>query len=416
MNNISSISSISSILINFEDLNKIEKFYKSDLITKLNWDNKTEKTDLGLIFIIPQGIKTKLLLFPVNDKHSYMLSEEFVKQIIKFYWIRYNKKEKICKLCCSCGADIELVLDCLTDTKEVTNVPGALTNSLIYTEIPLTKDNFDDICSKFVNNNFGEPYINNRERLVLIFLKTVDRESILNKISHLIETHDQQYCSLFAKFSDNAIKVLSKLPEQGIINGVQKELTGELFIQKAVRKDNPRRIIYIIDIDEKSVTHGDDETVNVKFTRYNFHSHPKQAYVNHSISLAWPSSTDYVGYLTLGKHTIFHCVSAIEGLYIISFSEHWGDNLDRIDKAFVKKNFDIPRNKNYSIQDYLDIINNTKFENYPIFEVKFFNWNELTTKELSIKFPRIGGSCLITQSITKNFAKINSTPTINFMD
>ena len=36
------------------------------------------------------------------------------------------------------------------------------------------------------------------------------------------------------------------------------------------------------------------ESVDVIDTRYNFHTHPKEAYINHNCDLGWPSTDDLI--------------------------------------------------------------------------------------------------------------------------
>jgi hypothetical protein len=241
--------------------------------------------------------------------------------------------------------------------------------------------------------------------------RETDPETTLNKVRHLVENYtNEKNCSLYAKLSKKAVSFLKTASKKGITvnkdgSKSQKELTGELEIEKVVRQGE--KIIYIIDVNRGSIESGDEEDVNVVATRYNFHSHPEEAYVRHSVEKAWPSVTDYLGYLKLGKNTIFHCVATLEGVYIINFGKHWGNRLKEVSRKFVSKHYDINHKMHYSPEVYIQKINKILFKGYPIYVLHFFRW-ENAEAVFKVDFPFIQNSCLVSQEIVDKHGKIHS--------
>jgi hypothetical protein len=219
-------------------------------------------------------------------------------------------------------------------------------------------------------------------------------------------------CFINVKLSGRAVEFLKNTCKSGFTVGkngkkTQKELTGELYVKNVYSHDG--KIIYNIDINKSSVKAGKNESVNVDPHRYNFHSHPEQAYVRHSVDKGWPSVIDYLGYLQLGENTIFHCVASLEGLYVMSFTPYWSQRLNEVDKKmkkFVDKRFEIDNNKPYSPIKYTQIINKIKYKGNPIFHVDFFEW-EKAQETFSVFFPQKGSSCLVSQKIVDRHKRVH---------
>jgi hypothetical protein len=204
------------------------------------------------------------------------------------------------------------------------------------------------------------------------------------------------------------VEFLRKTSKMGITmnkNGKksQKELTGELYVKEVVKDTNG--FVYIIDINKNSITSGEEENVNVSPTRYNFHSHPHEAYVRHSVDKAWPSQTDYLGYHKLGQNTIFHCVATLEGVYILSFGAYWGSHLKDVSRSFIGKHYDIDHKEKYTPEEYVEKINSIMYKGKPIYELRYFPW-EKAGSVFEAYFPQINSSCLMSQKIVENYNKV----------
>jgi hypothetical protein len=230
----------------------------------------------------------------------------------------------------------------------------------------------------------------------------------LNKVLYAIEQYKNngQSCYLFAKLSPRAIGFLKEAPKIGIsVEGnSQKELTGELYVKDVIHENG--KFIYIIDIDKNSIESGSQENVDVSATRYNFHSHPHEAYVRHSVEKAWPSVTDYLGYYKLGNNTIFHCVATLEGVYVLSFSPHWGSKLKKVSGKFIDKNFEIDHKEPYTPEEYVQKVNGILYKGHPIFEVKYFPWQNVDSV-FKVFYAQTGSSCLPSEQIVEKYKKIH---------
>jgi hypothetical protein len=400
------------VIIDFQKLSK-----KINPLKKyLNLPNLEYKGFLpALIIISKKPIIEKLSECSLGKKRiEYINSKEFQKSIVQHYIYLYNVRKRICIVDPKSINHIDLILEnCIN---------YLLPNTLLWVGLEL--DNNEDI-KKICDIGFNSPYITNirpdkkrcNKEVIALCRKNIENdpdaiEGTMNKINDIIEQHKkgESCCRINAKLSTNAINFLKSASKLGVTvnkNGTQsqKELTGELYVKNVIKDNN--KIIYIIDIDKGSVESGNEENVDVFPTRYNFHSHPHEAYVRHSVNKAWPSLTDYLGYLKLGANTIFHCVASLEGLYVLSFTNHWGSKLNKVSKTFVKDNFRVNQRGSLTPEDYTKHINSILYEGYPIYKVEYFTWDKADTI-MNVYYPKIGMSCMPTEKIVKNYKKIHS--------
>jgi len=405
-----------AILIDYSTV--IDKTLHKNLLKKLPSCPKNKKGFVpGLVLVIPKEIKKKLENLPVGkERVKYLGKEEFIRSITTTYYVMYNNKREICIL----DKNSKFFDTMLKDFSDKT---------VVWVCIPFSDPNFSDKMKEMVKSGFSHPYISRidpmREETEegICLSRTVHSDTVgdtfsesstLNKIKHLIEEHKKGVgCSLLVQFSKETIDFLHKSPRSlGIVIGKngkksQKEITSELTVKDVIEKGG--KFIYVIGVNEGSVESGEDEEIEVSATRYNMHSHPKEAYERHGVKKAWPSSTDYKGYLSLGEHTIFHAVATLEGVYIISLSPYWGQRLKEIKKStdFIDKHYDIDYEEKYSPKKYVEKVNGILYEGHPIFEVKFFTWKDAGTV-FKISFPRIGDACLVTQKILETYRKMSS--------
>ncbi len=224
----------------------------------------------------------------------------------------------------------------------------------------------------------------------------------LIKIEYALAQYKKESCDMLCKFDDKAIKFLKKTSSMGHSKNkdgtvTQKEMTGSFHISK--KKTNN---IFIISYDEKYKL-GQEEGVSVSGTKYNYHSHPKEAYIKHSVEYGWPSITDFIGYLKLGNKTTFHCVAAIEGIYILSFGPFWVNKIEKVDKDFVKKNYDYDSVNNIDPFEFVEKINAVLYEGHPIYIVKFLPWDMANTI-FSVSYKKKNGNCFVDDE-TENVVK-----------
>lgn len=378
---------MSSILVDFYSIVSKE----SDLYKKVIIDKKFKNGEIGLLLLIPKNIFLKLENLEKGKKRvDFINSKEFSDSIISFTFSEYNKGKNLCTLHINNNNNIKDFIKTLENNFSE--------STLLMASVDKKNLNCIDIL---VASGFHNPYSIKDEIVLSKKCKSNSSniEMVKNKIIHLTENTDKETCNMYTQLSHKAVKQLKKTSKQGHTknkNGTtsQKELTGKLLLKNAIRKNG--KIIYIIDVEDGSIQSGDEEDVVVHPNRYNFHSHPEEAYIRHSVTKAWPSVTDYLGYLKLGKSTIFHCVASLEGIYIMSFSKEWSSQLSKINNSFIEKNFNINHKKYFSPEEYVKHINSILYKGYPIFKIWYFPWNKATTP-FKVDFSKIKDACLVNQ-------------------
>lgn len=401
-----------AILIDYE---KIVSEKHSNLLQKLPLPPKTAKGFMvGLVIITSSSEIRKL---PTGDSRvSYINNPQFVNSIIDFSYVMYNKNKGVCLLNPDSANHIQDILNALFS--------GLDQKTSLWVSVVLQEANFMSTVKKFAQAGFNSPYMTNMSPLMVNISPSIalvrqntptekyNVSTTLNKVLYAIKQYKEggKSCSLYAQLSPRALSFLRKASKIGITmndNGEksQKELTGELFVNNVRKKGN--KFVYIIDIDEGSVESGAEEDVDVAATRYNFHSHPHEAYVRHSVDKAWPSLTDYLGFLQLGINTIFHCVATLEGIYVMSFGPIWGNNLKKVSKNFIKKNYDIDHKDPYTPQQYVDKVNKIKYKDHPIYNVQFFTWKN-ASEVFRVSYAKIGMSCITTEKGSQVYKKIHN--------
>jgi len=277
----------------------------------------------------------------------------------------------------------------------------------LWVAVDITKPKFTEYIVKCANIGFANPAITNENPLRQIIPHSIalikpvngavgDFKSVIVNVRYLLKQYKKHGCSMRVKFSDEAIAFLKQTSKMGHTKNKdhsisQKEMAGALHVDKIIEeKGTP---LFIIGCAESKVEHGVEEEVNVSATRYNFHSHPEEAYKRHKVTVAWPSLTDYLGYLKLGNNTIFHCVATLEGLYILSFSEEWVGKINKIKKSFIQKNYDIDHNEKLSPYQYMEKINHILYKGAPIFIVKYLPWNQASHTIFSVSYKKEGVNC-----------------------
>ncbi len=369
-------------------------------------------SDPGLVIIIPKTIKTQLESLPQGDKRvSFINNKTFIKNIKEHYFVYYNNDMKLCLLSPEQCHNMSIVLNTL-----LTGLPS---DTKLWIPVRVDKTQFTKLLEHYAEFGFNSPYVTEYTPVKTNIPLTIALSKFNTKLSpnnntvyeakDVLKQKDSKSCLLYAQFSPQAITFLKKTSKLGITknkdgSSSQKELSGDLTVSKIKNENN--KFIYIISLNEKNVSSGSEEEVNVSPTRYNFHSHPEEAYVRHSVDKAWPSVTDYLGYLSLGTKTIFHCVATIEGIYIMSFGKYWMSKLDKVNKNFIKNNFNIDHKEKYTPEEYTSFVNKILYKNNPIYHVEFIPWNN-ASKIFSVNYSKVGLNCLSTEKSMNNFREIH---------
>lgn len=391
---------------------------------------------IGIILIITKKQLEKLNLLPKGiQKINYLNDTIFINSIIEIHYIIYNDITKICEL-----------LDIINDGDILSIIMSSLlfyfsSDTMIWTRI--TENNYQI----YINEGFNEPFLCGKtplntpisfdKYLICMYKRNISLNTkyltTKDDLLKTVENFKYPVCVIKIKFIEDTLLFLKQLCINGEImkkNGkiLQKEISGSLNL--TIDREITDDLVYNIEINKESIIIGKKETVSIAESRYNFHSHPKQAYIRHDVIDGHPSAQDFLGYLQAIKkyRTVFHCVSTLEGIYIISLQEYWCDKFKTISESFILKKFDIDHlknshNHNHKIEKqisghncskcsdkhnkYIDKVNTISFKNKPIFIVKFLRWKQtdITTEQFTIFSPKIGVNCFVTDESYKLYKK-----------
>lgn len=368
------------------------------------------------IVLVDSSIEEELTrIEPGIKRVEYINSADFVNSIEDYFFGMYNAKKGIFVLETSCEKYLPVILSSL-----FSSLPP---ETLLWAGLDIEEQDFTSNIDTFITNGFNSPYISTISPMysdikpsMVLTRKNIPTDpdmssATLNKVLYAVQQYEkgEKGCYLHAQLTQRAIGFLKECPDRlGYVvddKGVnsQRELTGELYVRD-VKQENDE-FVYVIDIDKSSVESGDEENVDVAGTRYNFHSHPREAYVRHTVEKAWPSVTDYLGYHNLGANTIFHCVASLEGVYVISFSPEWGMDISKIDRSFIEKNFDIDHKSEYTPHEYTEHINQIEYKGKRIFRVIYMPW-EKAGDIFRVFFPQTGSACVPSEQIMEKYKKV----------
>lgn len=383
-----------------KNLQNLKRKVNLDFVQNKNFKN-------ALLVLLSQNTYNQLNNRAIGKELTqYIESSEFINSIESYCYINYNSKKNICIIDLDCCHFLDFAIPVIEES---------LKDIIILVNINLKNDNTETLLRNLINNNFTDPYITKKESNIYLTLvknkNTIDKNITVKQIIYVLQQfkNNTGNCYLTAQFSNEATRFLKTATDLGHTkdkNGSksQKEISGEMYIKSIIGSEN--NLVYNIDVDQKSIKTGEKESIKVDGVRYNFHSHPREAYIRHSVKHAWPSVTDYMGYYLLGADTIFHSVITIEGIYIISFSSFWSKNLSKVDKRFIIRNYDIGYGENYTPTSYVDKMNKILFQDHPIFNITYLDW-ENCNNPFKIFFPQIGSGCLTNQNTVNNYRKIN---------
>ena len=262
------------------------------------------------------------------------------------------------------------------------------------------------IIQKYTQSGFGKPYICSKT-YGMKMIKTIclrrekgDNNDYSNKITDILFHDNFKYCKILVKLERNTINKLKLLCEETDLFGSQKEQAGNMV---AIQKKNNK--YYSIEINDKSVIKGTDVGVDIVSGLYNFHSHPRNAYKIYNVKLGWPSAQDYIGFFISIKEdsTIFHIVSTLEGIYIISLSKDWILKQNIFSEEildFIEKKYNFCYKEGNTIKWYLDKVNNIKYKDNIIFTIKYLHWENANTI-FSITYSKLYNNCFTCDKIKK---------------
>ena len=373
--------------------------YNMKLQTKC--DNHLDN-ESALIVLIQKDIYDKVIRYNKLERKKYIDSTDFINSIYFYCCIVYNRISMICEL--------RNTIENPKYLKEVVHtIQQYLPNNFSIWTIPKSTQ-----YEHYIKLGFNSPYIADKSPLKYNFKKTgiafiksnnstiVDITSVENNLKHIFVdqpwmagTPDRRFrpgsplnCKIYAKFTKQAVKYLKELTTN------KKEQAGSLVVSKVTEKNN--KVVFELSEDTGSLKMGIEDQVDAVWSRYNFHTHPKTCYITDGVKRGWPSAQDYVGFVELNNHTIFHSVVTLEGIYCISYRPEWINKSDfKIDKKYMLSHYDISHKKQISFEEYITLINAKLYKGLtPLFIVKYIKWNQ-ATKPFSIFFAKTDGACLV---------------------
>jgi hypothetical protein len=264
--------------------------------------------------------------------------------------------------------------------------------------------NFLKKIKLLVGTGFTNPIlVRNKDSNLIVMNKKKDNikyeSSVFNECIDLVICSQKKENLMYIKIEENSIKMLKNTPFSKCTLNVnksctQKEMAGAFSVLNVNDKG-----IYTIGIDKNSVIYGTEEGVKIVNGKYNFHSHPKEAYIKYKVDDGIPSAQDYIGYMSsvYSNNSRCHFVAAIEGLYTISISKDftlYSDIKNIIENErgkqklyeFIKKKYNENKIKYNKVSEYVKIINKIKYNNRRIFKVKFYKWNYLADTNIKIYY------------------------------
>ena len=359
---------------------------------------------IGLILIIESLQIQNLENLPHGiDRVEYINSLSFVNSIKDYMYLIYDQKKSLCEII---DFKKEFAVEILESV--LTSLPHDV---IVLVNINLRDKNWIKLTKVYTDIGFNNPYISKGSLLGFSFneyhlylLKENNPHTTRNAFNDVLYVVDQfnnrktQNCAIQIKLSKKTCNYFKQLAKSGATlnkNGSisQKETAGSLDIHSV---DN--NLVYSLDVNKNSIILGDEETVPIINSRYNFHSHPKEAYERHKVKMGWPSSQDFLGYLgsIMQFRTILHIVVCIEGVYIISLGNFWVDKFDQLDDkviSFIKKNYD-DAYMSKKIKEYIKKVNNIKYKDHPLFLIQYLDWDNIENT-FSIFYPKEDLNCFI---------------------
>jgi hypothetical protein len=301
-----------------------------------------------------------------------------------------------------------------------------------------------DIINILLEHNYNMPYIFNRSKINLPVINLLYNPTIkkidITTIDYMFKEYNKNtdVCEGWATLNNNTLQQLKNI----VFNEENKgEMSGKLEISQTF--DEIDKIVF--EVSHTILNSGDNKEVKSVESMYNFHTHPKQAYYSCNTNLGWPSSDDFVifvmGFIMDEISTYFHCICAIEGIYILtipkksisklmSLKRKQYNKLDSDIEKYISKYIDIDKTnydykkgkilkregKEYNINSvdaYINYVEDAplfKIDDISIklFDIAHYSWTgELgllkgNRKYFKFYYPKVEGNCIINEEHKRN--------------
>ena len=394
-----------SLLIDYNSIiskyDKYLNFFKNKIVFPkiVNNDRRSALTfnySFGICLIIPKIILETLDLEKNGiSKIKYINSHFFLNKVSSMFYIIYDEKKKVGE-----------IYGNIFNSRNINLLISSLNNNFPSDTIFMSRIDKKNITI-FIEAGFHSSFICNKSPFIKTYKKNglcVYRNNIepfqQNTKSYLelkntVFNYKNKICKIRIKFNKETIDFLKNLCYTGMYiknnKFVQNEMAGSLILN--INDQG----YYDIVVKKEHIITGKEEEVYVVKSRYNFHTHPENAYIKNKVSDGHPSGQDYLGYLQAIKQygTVFHCVVAIEGMYIISLKEYWcfQDRIYSIPENTIEDIFNIEHDSMSHIL-YMKTVNKLSYKKNPLFNVYFLEWDKYDTI-FSIYSSKEENNCLI---------------------
>jgi len=344
---------MSVLVIDYDKYLKHENINLTEIIPK-----ESDKYKRGIAVLLYDNAREELE--KSKEKLKYFIENQLPKKQEYCFFFYDDKNKLTCVNASNCCVE--------RFPKLLKGIKDEIKNHKLYIYIPF-KNITDKTIEEVVNMGFGAPFItdNNNfshiEKSICMVSNSCDNKNICKKeIENTINQNKEKTCSLKIKFDKDLLEYLKNLcyKEKGEVGGSFELIPKQDYF-------------YVKKVKEYG---GQKENVNVEITRYNFHSHPQEAYFRHNVKHAWASKTDFLGCVKMGKKTIFHTITSLEGLYIIQLTNYWRNKTKEIPDDYILENYNVSRKNSTTPDEFVKIINNKKYKNFPIFKVFYFPWSK----------------------------------------
>lgn len=378
---------------------------------------------LGLVLVVPESTVVSLSALPPGPARISFLDEPpFVGSIKGFAYLICDADRGVCDISGLHGEGdvLEKVVEGAMSASPSDMFPdGSLLTIGADTKTP----DLVSVLTRYSKAGFSDPYITKTSPFGVPYNPSgvcmsrlnqpVSRTQMSGDVKYVVEqfAKNDECCSVKIRFDRNTIAYLKKLSGAGsTVNAdgsmSQKEIAGRLYVS-SIDKD----LVHTLSLDTTSTFSGKNEGVDVAPGTYNFHSHPKEAYLRHKVPYGWPSCQDYLGFVAAAyKHaTVFHTVATVEGLYVVSFTEcwtrdgkkEWDDDMTK----FVKTNFNIKCKHGDSPEWYISKVQRLAYEGCPMFSIHFLTWKK-AKNVVTMYYPRDGLNCFATEATHERYKKL----------
>lgn len=372
------------LLIDYDNVIETSKF---EALKSYVSPSPDTKYNTGIVLIIPKKILRKLET--CDDKINYANSKEFIHSIKHYSYLVFNEKN----------------CDIINPKTFIRVILKTLQSKFPYYMTLYVKARKGEELRECLKVGFRDPKFCNTSLLGTEYKFNgicLSRKNDLEKydatfeVEYILDQRKNKRCKIKATFDKETMDYLKLLSHHGNTMNRDKTFTQKEVGGKFTINTTTKNFVHRLSIDKDSIIYGEEEGVVMLDGLYTFHTHPMEAYKKHSVKHAWPSCQDYFGYLSCVKlyGTILHAIISIEGVYVITLSDYWGSNIDKLRNVrdFINNNFELPRNQ-LTPEEYVSKINSIKYGKYPVFIVRYLDWNSYE-KIMLIMYDKSDGNCI----------------------